>query len=270
MRATVFLLLLLMTAAATPAQACGPDSDCQIGDRIYRIKMPDGHDGTSPVGAIVFAHGYRGTAAGIMANENLVSLASELGVALIGAKSASNDWSIANAPSDETIEGVDEVAYFERLLDDASERFPINRNRVMATGFSAGGMMVWTLACDRSDLFSAYAPMAGVFWRPIPETCASPPTSVMHIHGDDDKIVPLEGRPIQDTHQGNVHDVMAMYARHGSFGDAKTVENAGMRCEQHVNTDGHFLDFCLFSGGHSFSIDYLRFAWERFEQAGKL
>ena len=48
------IALLLASLFATPALACGPDTDCMLGQRHYRIAMPDGHDGTTKVGAIVF------------------------------------------------------------------------------------------------------------------------------------------------------------------------------------------------------------------------
>jgi len=36
------------------SHACGPDTDCVIGnDRHYRIRMPEGHDGKTEVGAIL-------------------------------------------------------------------------------------------------------------------------------------------------------------------------------------------------------------------------
>lgn len=69
---SVFLLRILVAMAlacvAPAAFACGPDTNCQLGDRHYRIAMPEGHDGVTHFGAIVFAHGYRGSARGAMRN----------------------------------------------------------------------------------------------------------------------------------------------------------------------------------------------------------
>ena len=52
------LLLAALIVVLFPmgsAWACGTTTDCEIGDRIYRIKMPDGHDGVTPVGAIILS-----------------------------------------------------------------------------------------------------------------------------------------------------------------------------------------------------------------------
>jgi polyhydroxybutyrate depolymerase len=49
--------------------------------------MPAGHNGKTPVGAIVFAHGHQGAAKGVMGNQKLRRVATDLGVALITVKS---------------------------------------------------------------------------------------------------------------------------------------------------------------------------------------
>ena len=232
--------------------------------------MPDGHDGETAVGAIVFAHGFRGSAAGTMKNKALGDLASELGVALIATKSAADDWNIPGVPEAGSTLDVDELAYFDDVMDDAAERFPIDRERLMATGFSAGGMMVWNLICGRSDQFAGFAPMAGTFWEPTPKTCTAPPASVVHIHGDDDKIVPLEGRAINEAHQGNILTVLDMYRNYGGYGEPVEAEFGPLRCQQRTNGAGDILEFCLFSGGHSFSVDYVRHAWRRLQEIGRL
>ncbi len=266
----LLIALSIATFLATPTSACGPDTDCVIDDRTYRIRMPEGHDGDAKVGAIVYAHGYRGTSEGVMRNANLAKLASELGVALIAAKTLGVDWSIPGVPSQNKNDAIDELVYFDRVIDDASSRFPIDRERLMATGFSAGGMMVWNLICHRSEAFAAFAPIAGTFWVPEPETCTSPPASVVHIHGDADPVVPLEGRPIADTAQGNVYDVLDMYRRYGGYGEASANDVDGLRCENSTNDDGELLNFCLFSGGHSFETRFVSHAWNLFVEAGRL
>ena len=267
---TSLLFFVAALTLSTPVAACGPDTDCEIGDRTYRIRMPSGHDGAASIGAIIFAHGYRGTATGVMRNRGLSTVASDLGVALIAVKSAGDDWSIPGAPKMGSIAGVDELAYFDRVVADATARFPIDPNRLMITGFSAGGMMVWTLACHRSQSFAGFAPMAGTFWRPTPETCMTPPASIVHIHGDADRIVPLQGRKVEEAHQGAIGSVIEMYARYGGFGapSERTVED--LRCQNRQNANGHILNFCLFSGGHGFDAAFVRRAWEMLAEAGRL
>ncbi|MGI9352796.1 MAG: alpha/beta hydrolase family esterase [Rhizobiaceae bacterium] len=264
----IFLIGTVLPIGA--AEACGPDSDCVIQDRHYRIRLPEGHNGADKIGAIVFAHGYRGSAKGMMKNKAMAELAAKLGVALVATKSYEDDWRIPGVPRNTETDGMLELRYFDAVVEDITQRFPIDRNRMMATGFSAGGMMVWNLICHRSQLFAGYAPMAGTFWEPEPETCDTPPTNVVHIHGEADKIVPLLGRPIVDTHQGQVPQVLEMYSNFGEYKNTDTASYGELRCESSRNVEGNVLDFCLHAGGHSFKSEFVRHAWEIFENAGKL
>ncbi|WP_298969495.1 prolyl oligopeptidase family serine peptidase [uncultured Roseobacter sp.] len=253
-----------------PAVACGPDTDCQLGDRHYRIAMPEGHDGATPVPALVFSHGYRGSAQGVMRNGSLRRMASEMGVALIAVKSQDDDWVIPNAPRHLDTDGAVEFDYFDAVLEDATNRFAIDASRIVATGFSAGGMMTWNLACSMSDRFAGFIPISGTFWLEPPETCAGPVASIIHIHGTSDRTVPLNGRVIGPTKQGEVSAALEMYRDYGKFEPLGQATYGDLACTEEDNLAGDTLKFCLFDGGHSFRTEFVRFAWEQFEKVGRL
>lgn len=256
--------------SAVPALACGPDTNCELGERHYRIALPDGYAEDAALPVIVFAHGYRGSAAGVMRNKSLRRLATDLGAALIAGKSVGPGWDLPNNPREMTSTGSAEFAYFDSVLDDAAARFPLDMTRVMATGFSGGGMMVWNLACARPERFAGFAPIAGTFWLAPPDNCSGPVSSIVHIHGDADKTVPLEGRVIGPTKQGEVSEALEMYRSFGDFGDALESQHNDLTCAERRNDTGEILDFCLFSGGHSFRTEHVRHAWERLSDAGQL
>lgn len=263
-------LTLCLTVLGGPALACGPDSNCMLGDRHYRIAMPEGHDGTSPVPAIVFAHGYRGSAQGVMRNGSLRRMASDMGVALIAAKSEGDDWVIPNAPRHMDTDGAPEFDYFAAVLEDAMARYPIDGDRIVATGFSAGGMMTWNLACSMSDRFAGFIPISGTFWLKPPERCTGPVASIVHIHGTTDRTVPLDGRPIGPTHQGKVSAALKMYRDYGDFQPQGEATYGDLECVEEASSTGDMLKFCLFEGGHSFRTEFVRFGWDQLDQAGRL
>ncbi len=270
MKRVLLVLVSALLLGIPMAQACGISSHCWLGDRHYRVSMPANHDGKTLVGAIVFAHGLGGNAEGIVGSRDFARMASDLGIAIIATKATGRAWALPGSPSAVQRVGVDDLTYFDAVIEDATRRFAIDKDRLMATGFSAGGMMIWTLACHRSEAFAAFAPMAGTFWRPIPKSCTTPPASLIHIHGDRDKTVPLKGRKVRDAQQGDVKQVLDMYSQYGSFTSAgqSTVDN--LRCENQVNSNSDILRFCLFSGGHSFRTGLVKSAWRMFEKAGKL
>ncbi len=210
----------------------------------------------------MFMHGWRGSAAGVMKNGSLGKAVSNLGLALIAPKSFNQDWDIKNSPSQV---GLYEIDFFDRLLADVTQRFPIDSDRIMATGFSAGGMMTWTLACERGERFAGFAPIAGTFWAPEPENCPSAPVHLMHVHGTTDTMVPLGGRPIANTAQGDVMKALSMFASTGGFEGSEQYAEGELSCERKTNAGGKVLELCLHDGGHSFRTEYVVRAWRQLE-----
>lgn len=259
--APLAILALIFSLEPQPSFACGPDTDCMVGERHYRIRMPETYDGQSKIGAIVWAHGYRGSAKGMMNNKSMAKLANEMDVALIATKSYREDWRIPGVPRNTDTDGSIELDYYDAVISDVTSRFAIDQKKLLATGFSAGGMMVWNLICHRSEMFAGFAPISGTFWQPEPTTCSTPPANIVHIHGDADRIVPLMGRPIADTHQGRVPNVLEIYSAYGGYKATKRFEDGKLRCQESKNPEGMLLNFCLFSGGHSFRSEFVKQAW---------
>ena len=108
-----------------------------------------------------------------------------------------------------------------------------------------------------------FAPVAGTFWAPVPPNCDGPSASLIHIHGETDRTVPLGGRPIRAAHQGDVPTALSMWKDLGGFEAAGTYEAGNLVCDSQKNAAGQMLDFCLHPGGHSFATQHVRHAWER-------
>ncbi len=253
------LIFLLAALSAAPAFACGPDSDCLVGGRSYRLYLPEGG---APNGAFLFAHGYRGSGAGSMGNPALRRLADALGMAFVALDSEGPDWAIAHTPQAPGQAENREFVYVGAVLDDLVAK-GIDPARIVATGFSAGGMLTWTLACGMSERFAGFVPMSGTFWAPVPDSCPAPPANLVHIHGDADPVVPQAGRAIGPARQGSVAKALEMYREEGGFEPAGTgPAPGGMHCARERNPAGQVLEFCSFAGGHDFSTERLRYGIE--------
>lgn len=265
MKSLVSAIVLLLGAQA--AQACGVQTDCPVSGGFYRIDMPE--DG--PTGAILFAHGYRGTANGTMRNQRFRRMATDMGLAFVALDAGpGDDWRLPNAPGQNAADGTANFDYVAAVIDDLKSKYGFGNDRVMITGFSAGGMLVWNLACARPDLAGGFAPVAGTFWLEPPETCAAPAASIIHMHGDSDRTVPLAGRPIGNTRQGDVAEVLAFYRDLGGFDQSYARQGPGLDCTGDSNASGDVLEFCKFEGGHSFRRAYVADAWERFVALGQI
>lgn len=269
-------LLLLASTRGTPALAeedpggavskagCGVETACRVAGGEYRIRFPRNWDGTTPVPAIVFLHGWRGSAEAEMRNAAWATLSDRLGVAFVAPQGEGGTWSFPGSPSAHR----DEFRWFDALVADMTDRFPLRADRLMVAGFSMGGSMVWSLACRRGELFAGFAPVAGAFWDPIPDDCPSPAPVLLHVHGRTDRTVPLEGRSIGDGwRQSDVGESLAVFQR--SMGVAETFPDRtpgkGFTCQSQESPkpdDPALLRVCLHDGGHSVRAEWIADAFE--------
>ena len=244
------------------AYGCGDQSDCAVGDRIYRIYNTSYRSSDVELPTLVYAHGYRGTAAGVMRNRALLDWADRERVAVIAAQSDGPGWDLPYGPRTFDSDGAAEEAYFEAVLTDAAKRFSLDTSRIVMSGFSAGGMVTWHLACRRPDLFAGFIPVAGTYWLKPPEHCVTPAKSLVHIHGDKDTVVPFEGRKIASTHQGSIFDSFAMYRSVGLFAREDSLQAEELSCDIERNPENSVFLFCQYDGGHEFRIRHVAFAWK--------
>jgi polyhydroxybutyrate depolymerase len=98
-------------------------------------------------------------------------------------------WNAGDCCGPAVWDGVDDVAFFDALLDDLAGAYSIDRQRVLATGMSNGAMMAYRLAAELSDRIAAIAPVAG---RMATEGCRPRrPVPVLHFHGTTDEFIPF-------------------------------------------------------------------------------
>lgn len=79
--------------------------------------------------------------------------------------------------------GVD-MKFFDVLLASISKDYCVDQTRVFSTGYSFGGMMSNSLACNRGSKLRGFAPMAGAFFDGT-KSCATPvPGWIAHATND--------------------------------------------------------------------------------------
>lgn len=251
-------------SALKPGAACPAGPGCSVASGSYRIVLPAQAAAANPVGAILYFHGYQGSAEEVVADPSLVAVARRLGVALIAPDGVARSWSFPGSPSGHR----DEFAFVGQVLDDVVARFPVDPSRILASGFSQGGSMVWYLACRMPRRFAAFAPIAGAFWEPLPESCEGPRPPLIHVHGTGDTTVPLAGRTLrQGSKQGDVFKSLAIFAPVGctaGWAEAARNEPAPTRltCRVAAGCGGRArLELCLHAGGHEADAAWIERAW---------
>jgi polyhydroxybutyrate depolymerase len=89
----------------------------------------------------------------------------------------------------------DDFDYLKQVVEKTAELVTVDRSRVYSMGFSAGGVMSHTLACQAADIFAAVVSIDGPI--EIKGDCSpSRPVPVMHFHGSLDLVFPYSGTPL--------------------------------------------------------------------------
>lgn len=246
--------------------ACPVGSDCTVASGSYRIVLPPQAMAGRKVGALLYFHGYQGSAEEVIADPGLITVARRLGVALVAPDGAGRSWSFPGSPAQQR----DEFAFVEQILDDVTARFPVDSGRILASGFSQGGSMVWYLACRMPWRFAAFAPIAGAFWEPLPERCEAPRPPLIHVHGTSDTTVPLAGRTLRSgARQGDVFKSLAILAPGGctaglAAGARAVPAPEGLTCQVAAGCGGAArLELCVHPGGHVADAAWVERAWRR-------
>jgi polyhydroxybutyrate depolymerase len=215
------------------------------GERRYRLFVPPGHDGRTPLPLVLDMHGSGGTAQGQAATSRFEVVAQREGflVATLQAGAEGNRW---NVPI--TAARPDDVRYVSDVIDHVAARACTDQRRVYATGFSGGARMSSLLACKLNDRIAAIAPMAGLRW---PGPCQGRAIPVLTFHGLADPQNTYDGHAANRGGEWDesVPEALAGWAKHnGCRGEPKlddppgplsTLRYEGCRAEvQLVRVDG--------------------------------
>lgn len=100
-------------------------------------------------------------------------------------------------------ENIDDVGYFEFLIEELSAEYHIDAKMIYATGISNGGFMSNRLACDLPDKFAAVAPVASALPKYLDSTCAAQNgVAYLCINGTDDSQVGYDATTVQVLKEG--------------------------------------------------------------------
>lgn len=213
-----------------------------LDEGYYLLIVPDELP-SEPLPAVVHLHGHNGEPEKYLKNGSLLR-DFRAGPSIVAFPAGeSNDWKIGLHV--DAIER-DDRAFLDAVAADLRERFELTG--VWLSGHSNGASMVYDQACFGAGAYDGYLPIAGGFWEPRPSDCTGPPRPVRHLHGDDDGIWPLEGRPIGWTHQvGPEPSVDVLREAWGCSAEAAPADSEGLACTAWTGCD---LTLCFYEGGH--------------------
>lgn len=92
---------------------------------------------------------------------------------------------------------IDDIGFLSALIDTISSQYTVNAQRVYSTGYSNGGIMSHTLACELGHRIAAIASVAGTMSVLQQASCATAAAiPMLHIHGTLDGVVPYTGNTL--------------------------------------------------------------------------
>lgn len=203
-----------------------------IGDRSYRVALPDGFDPERAYPVIMSFGGWGEPAEGHAAYAQLHNAVGDDAIVVYG-QGVDNAW--GGAPYAETSLEED-VEYVHDILDDLADRHTIDREQVFASGLSNGGGMAAGLACQTPDTIAGVVGVAGAYYDPTVTGCAGGQVPTMLIHADNDPVVAYEGGVRHEHPYQSVDAVLATFGERNGCEMSTVTDQAGEVLNSTVRT----------------------------------
>jgi len=176
--------------------------------RTYSIYIPEGIEGYHPVPLLVALHGGGGSAKKWPAytNNGFEHLADQEHFILVYPNGLEGHWNDGRDIQQFYCqrEAIDDAGFLASLIDQLTNSYPIDADRIYVVGASNGGMMAHKLAAEYAEKVASIATVISS----IPKNLAgrlhpTQPVSVLMINGTDDPLVRWEGGPVKLGRQTN-------------------------------------------------------------------
>ena len=239
--------------------------------RYYLVYTPAGWDNNTPMPMVFALHGMNMNnwwAANDASGFNLITASANKAVLVYpqgtgDAPGTTSKWGNITSSWADGATGADEK-FIDALLQSMKDTYCVDTSRIFVTGFSMGGMMTESLACDHSKVFRAFAPVAG--WGPggfggmTTPNCSDSSVAVpiLITQGSADTTVkPAYGEASRDF----------WIKRNGCTSTTRkmTVASGGASCVAYQGCkDGLAVDYCTHSGAHMVPNNAGSYIWSFF------
>ena len=157
-------------------------------NRSYYVSRPSNAVGSTPL--IINMHGYGSNALEQRSYSGMDQFAHSQNITVVYPQGFNNSWNVFTFWD---ASPYDDVEFIRSMIDDISENFSIDLNKVYACGMSNGGYMSYRLACDLSDKITAIGSVTGNFMLQNidPNDCLDQDREIpiIHFHGTNDGVV---------------------------------------------------------------------------------
>ncbi|MGC4934885.1 alpha/beta hydrolase family esterase [Gordonia sp. DT30] len=181
-------------------------------DRTYRVHLPAGYTGRSPMPLIL---AYPGHTESPVSFERYTGLSGLPAVVAYPDGLLGTDGELSWQGAPYSSPKADDIAFTSAILREVRATTCVDRNRTFAVGRSNGGGLVSMLACRLPGQFAAYAIVNGAFYDQSRPYCPSSkaPASIIDFHGTADPVIHYNGGTRLGGRYAPLFDVVASWAR---------------------------------------------------------
>jgi polyhydroxybutyrate depolymerase len=212
---------LAIVLAACGDDATGPDGDGVLGEwvrsagvqRTYELRVPPSYVEGRPTPLLLAFHGNPDTGAGFEARSGLTPAAAEAGFITAYPDGIEGTW------------GTEDVLLVHDLIRHLADHLSVDRDRVYAAGFSAGGTITQLFACSLADELAAAVSVGATLESDIADGCRpAREIPILFVHGTDDQVFPWEGRSIGSLERLSVEATLDRWKQlNRCFGEADAI-----------------------------------------------
>ncbi|MGA0064906.1 MAG: alpha/beta hydrolase family esterase [Ilumatobacteraceae bacterium] len=218
---TVSSSVTLPVADAVPSIDDGAETITLADGTQRRFLVTPPPDGDDAPALVMVLHGIGGSAAGVRDYVDVEAVAADLGVRIVAVypEGSGDDtgfpqsWNAGGCCPFANLDDVNDVAFLTAVIDKVRTDHSTDPNRTWVIGHSNGGMMAYRLACDMPGLVSAIGIGAGALVTPCAPTGAyATAVNLVHLHGEQDPVVPFNGGAIAGINFPSVTATLASWA----------------------------------------------------------
>jgi polyhydroxybutyrate depolymerase len=166
-------------------------------ERSYVLHIPVSYDPTQPTAVVLAFHGIGLDAEEMIRISGYSEQADASGFIVVypnGTGDKMQSWNGGHCCGEAAKNNVDDVGFVRALIEDLATVINVDPDRVYATGFSNGAIMVYRLACELSDQIAAIGPVSATQILNDEQAChPGRGVPVIHFHGTADRLNPYEG-----------------------------------------------------------------------------
>ncbi|MBA3943734.1 MAG: hypothetical protein H0X37_04140 [Herpetosiphonaceae bacterium] len=161
--------------------------------RTYVLHVPPSLPVGQSVPLVLVFHGAGGSGKSTEGLTNFSAMADQQGFVVAYPDGVGHVWRAKPETTPEDL-AVDDLGFTSALIDQLSQAFQIDPNRIFASGISNGAGFSYRLACEMSSRISAIGPVAGAITGTEAAQChPDHPVAVIDFHGTADPIINYNG-----------------------------------------------------------------------------